>query len=321
MKQFLFLWTTILVVCAGIQLANAQAWRGHGRVTGKVTDTKNNPVEGVAVKFNSPKIGVSTEAKTNANGEWTINGIHGGEWNLDFVKEGYQTKAISASLFEANYNPPIEVQLEPAKVASTAVEGSGGGGGGPKLAKAIEGRTLMEKQDYDGAIAKFNEALAENSTVYQIYGDIASAYRQKGDTDKAIENYKLFMEKEAAAGALAPNQHVRIDLGSLYLEKKDLASAEKYLSMVNESEITDPSIFYNLGVSYYAAQNNDKALSYFEKSVQLDPKYIDGYYQLGLVYMAKNNNPKAVENFKKVIEIDPNSDAAKEVQEFIDALK
>ncbi len=319
MKRFLYLWITILVFCAGVPLAGAQAWRGHGRVTGKVTDTKKNPIDGVIVKFNSSKIAASTEVKTNKNGEWTINGIHGGDWDVDFVKEGYQTKAISANLFEASYNPPIEVQMEPAQVASTAVEGSGGGG--PKLAKASEGRTLMEQMDYDGAIAKFQEALVENPAVYQIYGDIASAYRQKGDTEKAIENYKLFMEKETAAGVTTPNQHVRIDLASLYLEKRDLAGAEKYLSMVDESAITDPSIFYNLGVSYYTAQNLDKAISYFEKSVQLDPKYVDGYYQLGLVYMAKNNNAKAVENFKKVIEIDPNSDAAKEVQEFIDVLK
>ncbi len=318
MKRFLFLWTTILVFCAGVQLADAQAWRGHGRVTGKVTDTKNNPVEGVTVKFNSPKLGASTEVKTNKDGAWTINGIHGGEWNVDFVKEGYKTKAIAANLFEANYNPPIEVQLEPAQASSTAVEG---GGGGPNLAKAIEGRTLMEQKDYDGAIAKFQEALTENPAVYQIYGDIASAYRQKGDADKAIENYKLFIEKETAAASATPNPHVRIDLASIYLEKRDLANAEKYLAMVDESAITDPSIFYNLGVSYYSAQNNDQAIRYFEKSVQVDPKYVDGYYQLGLVYMAKNNNPKAVENFKKVIEIDPNSDAAKEVQEFIDALK
>lgn len=320
MKRFLFVWTTILVFCAGVHFVNAQAWRGHGRVTGKVTDTKKTPLEGVTVKFNSPKLGASTEVKTNKKGEWTINGIHGGEWNVDFVKEGFQTKAMSANLFEANYNPPIEVQLEPAQVASTAVEGSGAAPAS-KLAKAIEGRTLMEQKNYDGAIAKFKEALAENPAVYQIYGDIASAYRQKGDTDKAIENYKLFIEKETAAGVTTPNQNVRIDLGSLYLEKRDLASAEKYLSMVNESAITDPSIFYNLGVSYYTAQNYDKAISYFEKSVQLDPKFVDGYYQLGLVYMAKNNNPKAVENFKKVIEIDPNSAAAKEVQEFIDSLK
>ena len=319
MKRSLFVWTMILVFCAGVQMANAQAWRGHGRVTGTVTDTKKNPIEGVTVKFDSPKIGASTEVKTNKKGEWTINGIHGGEWNVDFIKDGYQTKAMSANLFEASYNPPIEVQLEPAQVASTAVEGVGGGG--PKLAKAIEGRTLMEQKDYDGAIAKFNEALAENPADYHIYGDIASAYRQKGDTEKAIENYKLFIEKEAPAGVATPNQHVRIDLASLYLEKRDLANAEKYLSMVDESAITDPSIFYNLGVSYYTAQNNDKVISYFEKSVQLDPKYVDGYYQLGLVYMAKNNNAKAVENFKKVIEIDPNSDAAKEVQEFINVLK
>jgi tetratricopeptide (TPR) repeat protein len=89
------------------------------------------------------------------------------------------------------------------------------------------------------------------------------------------------------------------------------------MTMVDESQVADPTVFYNLGVNYYNAQDMDNAIKYFEKSVQVDPKFADGYYQLALVYLAKGNNAKTIEYFNKVIEIDPNSDMAKEAQDYI----
>ncbi len=179
----------------------------------------------------------------------------------------------------------------------------------------------MDQKDYKGAIAKFQEALTANPNVYQIYGDIGSAYTQMGDTENAIKAYETFIEKEKAAAVPAPNPQVRIDLANIYLQKKDLQSAKKYLDQVDATQVTDPVAYYNAGVAYYNAKDYDNAMQYFEKSVTVDPKFADGYFQIGLTYVAKGDNPKAIESFKKVIEIDPSSESAKEAQEFINSIK
>src|SRR5262249_17712029 len=116
------------------------------------------------------------------------------------------------------------------------------------------------------------------------------------------------------------NQQVELAMVGIYLEKKDFTNAKKLLAGIDESTVTDPTIFYNLGVSYTNSGDIDNAIKYFQKSVTVDPKFSDGYFQLAVSYIAKNDNNKAVEYFKKVIEIDPGSDNAKEAQEYINSL-
>ena len=310
----------IFVLCTAVVPLHAQAWRGRGRITGSVTDASGNPIEGAVVKFTNDEAKTSTEVKTDKKGSWVLAGIRGGVWNIDISKEGFQTESLTRQITEASYNEPVKSKLNPAQKAasSTATEG---GQKGPNLQAAIDGRALLDQKDYKGAIAKFQEALAANPAVYQIYGDIGSAYNQMGDADNAIKAYETFIEKEKAAAVPAPNPQVRIDLANIYLQKKDLANAKKYLDQVDQTQVTDPVTFYNVGVAYYNAKDYDNAIQYFQKSVTVDPKFTDGYFQIGLTYVAKGDNPKAIEAFKKVIEIDPSSESAKEAQEFINSIK
>jgi len=68
--------------------ALAQA-RGEGRVSGKVVDDKGQPVQDVQVKATMTGQPLPVQTKSNKKGEWTINGIAGGEWNLEFSKDGF----------------------------------------------------------------------------------------------------------------------------------------------------------------------------------------------------------------------------------------
>jgi tetratricopeptide (TPR) repeat protein len=157
--------------------------------------------------------------------------------------------------------------------------------------------------------------------MYKLHAEIGAAYYKMGNLDKAIENYQAYIEGEKAAGVTTPTVQVRATLAGIYLEKDDVASAKKYLDGIDESAIKDPSVFYNLGVSYANAKDNDSAIKYFEKSVAADPKFVDGYYQLAVTYVAKNDTAKAVAAFKKVIELAPNSDSAKEAQDYINLME
>jgi Tfp pilus assembly protein PilF len=312
---------SIFVLCASLAPVMGQAWRGHGRVTGAVTDAQGTPLEGVTVKFSDPKQKTETEVKSDKKGNFVMAGIRGGSWNVDFTKDGYKTVSISTQIMEASYNEPMKIKMEKAVSGPGSTVSGGEKPKGPDLAAAVAGRALMDQKDYKGAIAKFQEALAANPNVYQIYGDVGTAYAQMGDYDNAIKAYQTYMEKEKAAGVVAPDPKPRIDLANIYLQKKDFENAKKILAGVDESQITDPTTFYNIGVSYYNTKDYDNAIKYFQKSVTVDPKFTDGYFQLGLTYVAKNDNAKAIENFKKVIEIDPNSESAKEAQEFINSIK
>lgn len=309
--------SVILALLIGVTLAQAQAWRGKGRISGSVKDDGGNPIEGVVVKFDSSKLQSSTELKTDKKGNWLMAGIHGGMWTITFEKQGFRSKQMDWSIMEYEYNKPMEVVLDPAVEASTPSTGESKPPAGPDLSAAQAGRDLLAQKDYQGALAKFQEALTANPAVYQIYGDIATAQYQAGNLDEAIKTYELYLRKEKEAGVIMPDQQVMLAIVAVYMDKKDMASAKKYMEGIDEASITDPIIFFNLGVSSTNAGDIDSAIKYFEKSVQVDPKFVDGYYQLAISYVGKANNPKAIECFKKVIEIDPNSDSAKEAHDFI----
>lgn len=319
-KKFSIVFAAVLILAAAFN-AHSQAWRGRGRVTGSVKDASGAGLDGVTIKFSNEKLQASTQISTDKKGNFVMAGVHGGEWDVDFSKEGYKTHSVPCHISEYDYNPPINVVLEKAAAASAVSGGTAAAvPKGPDLSAVQAGRDLEAQKDYPGAIAKFNEALTANPAVYQIYGDIAHAYYDSGDMDKALANYQTYLDKEKAAGVVMPSQQVELAMVGIYLEKKDFANAKKLLAGIDESTITDPTIFYNLGVSYMNSKDVDNAIKYFQKSITVDPKFSDGYFQLAVSYIAKNDNAKAVENFKKVIEVDPGSDNAKEAQEYLSSL-
>lgn len=318
-KTFFFSIMMILVI--GLSLSYGQAWRGRGRVSGTVKDAEGKPIEGVVVHFENSKFATSTELKTNGKGEFQMGGIRGGNWGVTFSKQGYKTETIDYTIMEFDYNKPIEQVLVQGGGSSTVSGGTTAAAPkGPDLAEAQAGRDLLAAKDYPGAIAKFNAALEKNPSIYQIYTDIARANYEAGNMDEAIKNYEIFLDKDKAAGNVMPNQDVLLAIAAVYMDKKDMTNAKKYLEGVDESTIKDPTIFYNLGVASTNAGDMNSAIKYFEKSVAVDPTFVDGLYQLAVSYVGKGDNAKAIEYFKKVIAADPNSDNAKDAQDFINQM-
>ena len=70
--------------------------------------------------------------------------------------------------------------------------------------------------------------------------------------------------------------------------------------------------YNNLGVKEYQKENYDKAISYFNKAIELDPNNAVAYHNRGLVYFKTgsyyNTEPfyEAISDFSKAIEVDPN---------------
>ena len=50
--------------------------------------------------------------KTNKKGEWAINGVGGGQWYLDFTKDGFETRKITVPINELDHVPPMEIAIK-----------------------------------------------------------------------------------------------------------------------------------------------------------------------------------------------------------------
>src|ERR1043166_5739798 len=104
----------VLALAIAVPLA-AQS-RGIGRIAGVVKDETGKPVEGVHVKAVKEGETQAFTETTNKKGEWAISGIASGQWNLDFTKDGFETRALTVGVSENDRMPPMNVAIKKAAV-------------------------------------------------------------------------------------------------------------------------------------------------------------------------------------------------------------
>ncbi|MCD6413543.1 MAG: DUF2723 domain-containing protein [Elusimicrobia bacterium] len=121
------------------------------------------------------------------------------------------------------------------------------------------------------------------------------------------------------------NFNLLYDLGAVYQMKGDSGQAEVYyrtaliaLNREYRDKRTAPFIdgqksrnYNNLGTLFEKKGSLDKALSYYEKAVELNPTFAQGYYNMGVVYWRKKDWKNVIYNFKRCLEIDPMNQSAR----------
>ena len=116
----------------------------------------------------------------------------------------------------------------------------------------------------------------------EIYSNYALILIQKGQIEKA---------KTAVSEARKLNPDdvsLIMTEANMYFNLQDFDSYEK---LINEAAIKDPNnpeLFYNLGVVSAKAKNNVKAAEYYNRAIELNPKYSDAYLNLAAIILEKD---------------------------------
>jgi tetratricopeptide (TPR) repeat protein len=254
--------------------ASAQAWRGQGRLAGKVTGEDKKPIEGVVVKLAMPAEKGAVETKTNAKGEWAVGGLGRGEWQVDFIKPGYETRNISASVAEMTRMPTIEIVLkkaeDPNEIIASEIKRAG---------------DLITQKQYADARLIYEALLVKYPTAYRLEQLIARTYYLEGQPDKAIERLKTVVARDPDA------QEVRLLLGSLLLEQGKADEGRQVLNAVDDAKITEPAIYVNFGIAMLNKNQAAEAITYFEKAIAKFPAAPDAYYYRGITTLQLASAP------------------------------
>jgi tetratricopeptide (TPR) repeat protein len=203
MKKIFLL--TGLILFASLLLP-AQDYKGKGRLGGFVYDEAGNPLEDVTVKLFSLKAQQGISVKTDKNGKWLASWIRSGGWNIDFEKFGYAPKKIVVEISENRKNPEITVNL-------TKVEGLVITDEIKDL--LVKGNELFDKEDYDGALALYQDIVAKYPDAYPIYRNVGNCYFAQENYDLAEENYLKLLEKDPG------NIEATIAIGNCYTNRGD----------------------------------------------------------------------------------------------------
>jgi Tfp pilus assembly protein PilF len=285
--------------------ASAQDWRGSGRLAGTITDDAGKPVEGAVVKAQMVGSTGSTQAKTNKKGEWALNGISGGQWNLDFEKDGYETSRITATVQEHATNPPVTTKLKKAAAnPNVALQAD--------LKQAAD---LMAQQKYADARAIYEGILAKHPEATQLEPYIARTYYAEHQLDPAIEHLRK------ATAADPNNVEVKMLLANLLAEKGNADESRQLMASIDDSKITDPTVLLNIGIGLLNQKKPEDALGWFDKVVTRFPQNADGYYYRGLTSLQLSKNDAAKADLTKFLELAPNAPEAATAKGILDKLK
>jgi Flp pilus assembly protein TadD len=274
----------VLAIATFTGPAWAQDTSGEARIAGKVLDAQKKPVQDVVVRATlggaPPR-----QAKTNNKGEWSINNIAGGMWEIEFGKQGFGTQRITLDLKPDQRIPNIDIILEPPPADPNA-----------EIQAEVKraGELFQQKQVAEGRKI-YENLLAKYPAIHQLNEFIGRTYAAEGNFDKAIEYVRIAVEKDPA------NTGAQVFLGDLLMEKGDKAEAQKVLDAVDLTKVEDPAPFVNLAITKINDQKTDEALALLEKLMARFPKETNLYYYRGRAYLAAKKLPEAKADLEKFV--------------------
>ncbi len=125
--------------------------------------------------------------------------------------------------------------------------------------------TFNQSAVYRNVQTLWEDTLAKNPNSYMPHYNLAKIYSLQGESDKAIEHFKLALN-----------------------DKPDLVEAMN-----------------NLGLEYAKTGHIDLALEQYQHALRLKPDFIDVYNSLGAAYALQNQSDKAIETFHQALARDP----------------
>ncbi|HMK19351.1 MAG TPA: tetratricopeptide repeat protein [Chitinophagaceae bacterium] len=172
-------------------------------------------------------------------------------------------------------------------------------------------RALLASAQYSMGEAYYKDALQNllqcceedpGNILYKKY--LGTLYEEMKEAGKAFDIYNELV-KENPNDADSNNK-----LGVLYYRRGTKEDAQKAISYYNKAIELSPSesIYYqNLALAYEITGDNDKAVTAYEKSIE-KASHDDQSYSIYAEFFFKNNQfEKAAELYNKAIEINPNS--------------
>jgi tetratricopeptide (TPR) repeat protein len=155
---------------------------------------------------------------------------------------------------EKNRKPPPQVKEDPSD--------------------ALRKRALadLQKGDHDMALAQFNELILSGSQNSSDYANRGTAYAGKRQFDLAMEDFNR------AIGLNPHSWYPHLKRGEIYAQRGDQARAmTDFNAGIKDHNGNDSRLFYQRGRIYLRQEAYSSALADFDKVVELEPNYAEGY--------------------------------------------
>jgi tetratricopeptide (TPR) repeat protein len=157
------------------------------------------------------------------------------------------------------------------------------------------GTAYYNKGDYDRAIQDYDQAIRINPNGVSGYYSRGSAYYKKGDYDRVIQDLN-------EAIRLSPKDTSLYDLrGESYKNKSDY---DRAIQDFNEAIHLNPNFeraYFDCGNAYIDKDDYDRAIQEFDEAIRLNANDAHAYNSRGVAYERKGDYDRAIQNYNQAI--------------------
>lgn len=155
------------------------------------------------------------------------------------------------------------------------------------------------------------------------YIELYKVYQLLGLDDKAkatlLNAYKLFPKDEEILELYSAANSDKIDeKNNVALSYMNEGEYKKAITVYSQIEPKTAETYEAIANCYRQLADFKNAVTYYKKSVEIDPDDSDVYYALGVTYLEANNIDKAKEAFTKSVEKDDKNIKSKKMLAFIE---
>jgi tetratricopeptide (TPR) repeat protein len=279
-------------------LRPASAAEGITKVKGKVTDQLGKPLAKVPIYFEATDIKKSVgPLKTNKNGEYliaTLDRTVAKKWKVMAKLDGYKVVKLSYELVDSSGEQVDKRDL----ILGTKQEF-------PDLPLVLVGDEGRNQVDF--MMAKDADFVAATQAE-QKKRDAAKG----GGTETAAA---ATPEAGAAAAAPAAGPKISPEAAQALTKARDLANAgnheqaiEIYKGFLAKDPAGNPNVYFYLGKSLFATNDDAGAEQAFKKGVELQKDMKGAHFYLGNLAMRGDNPAGAAAEYEQELKLTPDSE-------------
>ena len=308
------LWCGILCFLILSTLGLAQAGRGKARLYGAVVDEKGNPVPRAVVSIEYEKGGLKAKTDCDKNGEWSFVGLGRGNFRVTASAEGFLDSITVVYVQQLEKNPPVKIILREDKEKKARVKDEA------SLLELEKGNQLFAERKFEEALEIFQKFAELNPNVYQIYFNIGDVFREKGEYDKANEQYAIAQAKAKEKADVVMQAKALASFGEVCLRQEKFKEAQEFFTQSIALNPKDEILAYNVAEIFFGRNQIDEAIKNYQLAIQIKPEWSEPYLKMGYAYLNKGDMAKAVESLNEFLKHDPESPQAPVIKSLIESL-
>ena len=151
----------------------------------------------------------------------------------------------------------------------------------------------FKKKEWDKSLFYYFRILLHKKEDLELRFKIANCMQYGKYYDDAINSFQYILDKDPSF------YNAYLELGKLYIIKKDYKKAQKILTEFLLFEPNSKDGYYNLGVAYFKLNKYNFAIDAFNKTIKLDNSQSNAHYYLGLINESILKYDKAIYHYDK----------------------